>query len=120
MSTPYITGRADWLRNDTFVLSAAGVSVALAASAFYSPLPLVIVIGIPFLLYCLSRPYELLFVMVFLIPFNFVYHWDGAGRHRTIEGVCVFPFAYPQATSSLSGADLTNGLPYWPESSCCH
>ena len=73
MSTPYITGRADWLRNDTFVLSAAGVSVALAASAFYSPLPLVIVIGIPFLLYCLSRPYELLLVMVFLIPFNFVF-----------------------------------------------
>jgi O-antigen ligase/polysaccharide polymerase Wzy-like membrane protein len=73
VSTPYITGRADWLRNDTFVLSAAGVSVALAASAFYSPLPLVIVIGIPFLLYCLSRPYELLLVMVFLIPFNFVF-----------------------------------------------
>ena len=73
MSTPYITGRAEWLRNDTFVLLAAGASVALAASAFYTPLPLVIVIGIPFLFYCLSRPYELLVVMVFLIPFNFVF-----------------------------------------------
>jgi len=73
VSTPYISGSADWLRNETFVLFAAAVSVALAASAFYTPLPLVIVIGVPFLIYCLSRPYDLLLAMVFLIPFNFVF-----------------------------------------------
>lgn len=47
-------------------------AAVLAASLFYAPLPFALAIGIPFFLYFVSRPYELLLVMVFLIPFNFI------------------------------------------------
>ncbi len=73
MTTSSISAGTDWLRNDTLVLFTALVSVVLAASVFYTALPLVVVIGIPLCFYCLSRPYELLLIMVFLIPFNFVF-----------------------------------------------
>jgi putative inorganic carbon (HCO3(-)) transporter len=49
------------------------IGATVAASLFYTPLPFVILIAIPSCLYFLSRPYELLLVMVFLIPFNFAF-----------------------------------------------
>jgi len=49
------------------------VGAGLAVSLFYTPLPLIVLIGVPFCIYFVTRPYELLLVMVFLIPFNFVY-----------------------------------------------
>jgi putative inorganic carbon (HCO3(-)) transporter len=49
------------------------LGVLLAASLFYTPLPLVLVVGIPASFYFISRPYELLLLMAFLIPFNFVF-----------------------------------------------
>ena len=73
MTTSSLSTGTDWLRNDTLVLFTALVSVVLAASLFYTALPLIIVIGIPLCFFCLSRPYELLLIMVFLIPFNFVF-----------------------------------------------
>ncbi len=51
---------------------AALLGAGLAVSLFYTPIPLVILLGLPSLVYFLSRPYELLLVMVFLIPFNFI------------------------------------------------
>jgi O-antigen ligase len=49
------------------------LGASLAASLFYTPLPFVLVLGVPFCFYYFSRPYELLLLMVFLIPFNFVF-----------------------------------------------
>jgi O-antigen ligase len=60
-----------WEDRVAFLIAALGV--ALAASVFYSPLPLLLVLAIPSCYYFISRPYELLLVMVFLIPFNFVF-----------------------------------------------
>jgi O-antigen ligase len=51
----------------------AMLGAVCAASLFYTPLPLLLVVGIPALYYFVSRPYELLLLMVFLIPFNFVF-----------------------------------------------
>jgi O-antigen ligase len=45
----------------------------LAASLFYTPVPLVLLVGVAASVYFISRPYKLLLVMVFLIPFNFVF-----------------------------------------------
>ncbi len=45
----------------------------MAASLFYTPLPFVILIGIPLGFYFATRPYPLLLFMVSLIPFNFVF-----------------------------------------------
>jgi O-antigen ligase len=59
---------------DTRLPLAIGVLGAiLAASLFYTPIPLVLVVGVPAFFYFSSRPYELLLLMVFLIPFNFVF-----------------------------------------------
>jgi hypothetical protein len=60
-----------WEDRVAFLIAALGV--ALAASVFYSPLPLLLVLAIPCCYYFISRPYQLLLVMVFLIPFNFVF-----------------------------------------------
>lgn len=46
--------------------------VILGVSLFYTPYLLVLLVGIPACFYFISRPYELLLFMVFLIPFNFV------------------------------------------------
>ena len=45
----------------------------LAASLFFTPLPFVLLLGVPLCFYYFSRPYELLLLMAFLIPFNFVF-----------------------------------------------
>lgn len=73
MATSLIATSSDWSKNDRIALLAAACSVALVASAFYTPLPLIIAFGVPFFFYFLFRPFELLMVMVFLIPFNFVF-----------------------------------------------
>jgi O-antigen ligase len=44
----------------------------LAASALYTAVPLLILIVVPASLYFISRPYQLLCVMAFFIPFNFI------------------------------------------------
>lgn len=44
----------------------------LAASLLYTSVPFVLLLGIGASCYFASRPYELLLVMVFLIPFNFI------------------------------------------------
>lgn len=47
-------------------------SVALACSLLYTPVPVLVLAACAAAVYFFSRPYELLLVMVFLIPFNFV------------------------------------------------
>ena len=61
------------LADDRIAIAIAVVGAGLAVSLFYTPLPLIVLIGVPFCIYFVTRPYELLLVMVFLIPFNFVY-----------------------------------------------
>ncbi len=63
------------VRTDTtaVAIGIATLAAALAVSLFYTPLPLVVLLGVPLCLYFVSRPYELLLFMVFLIPFNFVF-----------------------------------------------
>lgn len=51
----------------------AALGAAIAASLFYSPLPFVLLLAIPACIYLATRPYELLLMMVFFIPFNFVF-----------------------------------------------
>lgn len=68
------TTAISWTWDHSRVPLAIGVlSGILAASLFYTPIPLVLVVAIPAFLYYISRPYELLLLMVFLIPFNFVF-----------------------------------------------
>ena len=54
-------------------LATGAAGVILAASLFYSSVPLIVLLAIPASVYFISRPYELLLLMVFLIPFNFVF-----------------------------------------------
>jgi O-antigen ligase len=58
---------------DALPLIIALLGTVLAASLFYTPILLILLLVIPSSLYFISRPYELLLVMVFLIPFNFVF-----------------------------------------------
>jgi O-antigen ligase len=46
---------------------------AMAASLLYTAVPLAFLVGVLAFGYFISRPYELLLVMVFLIPFNFIF-----------------------------------------------
>lgn len=57
---------------DPTAIAIAILGTAVAASLFYTPLPLIVLIGIPACIYFATRPYQLLLVMVFLIPFNFI------------------------------------------------
>jgi putative inorganic carbon (hco3(-)) transporter len=59
--------------NGTVTLVVASLSALLAVSVLYTPIPLALVLGIAFSFYFVSRPYELLLAMVFLIPFNFIF-----------------------------------------------
>jgi O-antigen ligase len=54
-------------------LAIALLGAILAASLLYTPIPLVVLVAFPAFFYFISRPYELLLLMVFLIPFNFVF-----------------------------------------------
>jgi hypothetical protein len=54
-----------------FVIALVGTSLAI--SLLYTPLPVVLLLAIPFFFYFIPRPFGLLLVMVFLIPFNFVF-----------------------------------------------
>jgi hypothetical protein len=65
---PQAAFKQNWLP-----LTIAVVATTVAASLFYTPLLVVVLLGIPFLAYFISRPYELLLLMVFLIPFNFIF-----------------------------------------------
>jgi O-antigen ligase len=59
--------------DEPWAIPAAVVSTALAISLFYTPVPLVVLVGVPLCIYFLTRPYELLLFMAFLIPFNFIF-----------------------------------------------
>jgi O-antigen ligase len=61
------------LLEDPLVIPTALIGSLLAISLFFTPLPLILVICIPLCTYFVTRPYELLLFMVFLIPFNFVF-----------------------------------------------
>jgi O-antigen ligase len=54
-----------------FVIALVGTSLAI--SLLYTPLPVVLLLAVPFFFYFIPRPFDLLLVMVFLIPFNFVF-----------------------------------------------
>lgn len=60
--------------NGSFVTASviALLGVTLAWSLLYTPLALFALVGSASVFYFFSRPYKLLLVMVFLIPFNFV------------------------------------------------
>jgi O-antigen ligase len=49
------------------------LSAILAASLLYTPIPLMLLVAVPAIFYFIARPYELLLLMVFLIPFNFAF-----------------------------------------------
>jgi hypothetical protein len=69
-----ITTTGRWFFEDSgLALPIAAVGALLAASLLYTPVPLVLIAGIPLCFYFMTRPYELLLFMVFLIPFNFVF-----------------------------------------------
>jgi len=61
------------LDENSLALPLAAVGALLAASLCYTAVPLVVLVGIPLCFYFITRPYELLLFMVFLIPFNFVF-----------------------------------------------
>ncbi len=61
------------ISTDAVTLTVGALGATLAASIFYTPLVLVFVVAVPACVYFASRPYELLLVMVFFIPFNFVF-----------------------------------------------
>jgi len=68
------TAAIGWIWEDSRLPLVIGVLAAfLAASLFYTPIPLVLLVGIPACFYYISRPYQLLLLMVFLIPFNFAF-----------------------------------------------
>lgn len=60
--------QTEWL-----ALAFAVVAAGLVVSVFYTPLVVVAVLVIPASVYFITRPYELLLLMVFFIPFNFVF-----------------------------------------------
>src|SRR5580658_6862586 len=63
-----------WVWEDWRLPLTIGVlGACLAASLFYTPVPFVLFLSVPLCFYYFSRPYELLLLMVFLIPFNFVF-----------------------------------------------
>jgi O-antigen ligase len=55
------------------VLAIALLGATLAVSLFYTPVPFILLVGVPIGIYLSARPYRLLLAMVFLIPFNFVF-----------------------------------------------
>ena len=59
--------------NKHWDLAIALTAAGLAASLFYTPVVIAIFFAVPAAIYFFPRPYELLLVMVFLIPFNFVF-----------------------------------------------
>src|ERR1700692_299428 len=67
------TAGPKFFEDSGFAFLIAAVSALLVASLLYTPVPFVVLLGIPLCFYFLTRPYELLLVMVFLIPFNFVF-----------------------------------------------
>lgn len=58
--------------SDRWALLIAALATAVVASLCYTPLVLVVLLIIPASIYFATRPYELLLLMVFFIPFNFV------------------------------------------------
>lgn len=60
-------------QTESVALAFAVVSAGLVASVFYTPLVVVAVLVIPASIYFITRPYDLLLLMVFFIPFNFVF-----------------------------------------------
>lgn len=59
-------------RDDRLALLIAALATGLVVSLCYTPLVLVTFLVIPAAIYFATRPYELLLLMVFFIPFNFV------------------------------------------------
>jgi len=64
--------RSPWNRHG-LAAAIALFAVVVATSLFYDPIVLACVVAIPCSVYFISRPFELLLLMVFLIPFNFVF-----------------------------------------------
>jgi len=60
-----------WHAAPTALLVAA-LAAGLLASSFYTPLVIVALLVIPASVYFITRPFELLLLMVFFIPFNFI------------------------------------------------
>ena len=60
-------------RDQWGALLIAALATGIVASLCYTPLVLVVLLVVPASIYFVKRPYELLLVMVFFIPFNFVF-----------------------------------------------
>jgi putative inorganic carbon (hco3(-)) transporter len=60
-------------QTEPLALAVAALAAGLVASVFYTPLVVVAVLVVPAAVYFVTRPYELLLLMVFFIPFNFVF-----------------------------------------------
>lgn len=58
---------------EPLALAVAALAAGLVASVFYTPLVVVALLVVPAAVYFVTRPYELLLLMVFFIPFNFVF-----------------------------------------------
>lgn len=59
-------------KSDRWAWLIAALATGIVASLCYTPLALVALLAIPASIYFATRPYELLLLMVFFIPFNFV------------------------------------------------
>jgi O-antigen ligase len=84
---------------------------AIAASLFYSPLPFVAILGIPLCIFFITRPYELLLFMVFLIPFNFVFKVGPVPV--AVELLKVFAWVPLFITRKERGAFVTSRFDKW-------
>jgi O-antigen ligase len=71
-SEPAVTSGGLW-KDNLSALAIASAGAILGASLLYTSLPFLLLLVVPGCFYFISRPYELLLVMVFLIPFNFVF-----------------------------------------------
>lgn len=61
-------GQSEWL-----ALAVATLATVIVISLLYTPLVLAVLLLIPATIYFWARPYQLLQLMVFFIPFNFVF-----------------------------------------------
>jgi O-antigen ligase len=73
MPMQILTAGRELFEESSLALPVAAFSALLAASLLYTPVPLLLLVGIPLTVYFATRPFELLLFMVFLIPFNFVF-----------------------------------------------
>jgi hypothetical protein len=67
------TASRQLFEESSLALPIAAVGSLLAVSLLYTPVPLILLLGLPLCFYFSVRPFELLVFTAFMIPFNFVF-----------------------------------------------